>query len=241
MKSAFVLCLVLAFGMPAALAQQGKEAYRIGELPAADDSAGRATAFEAGDVQINGVTVPVYGTRVADPHEDGAHLSFAPNPEAHLQSTATAEQLQHLAVYYYSHGWLLVPREWRLRRGGVGANGTAAWTFAAADGSGWLSYGNSSACVGCAQSAAAPFFPEAQADAEANGMDYYSGTDVPIQSTRLQPHLMGYQAEKNGRRIDGLVYYQSDSDQPHWQLELSLPEAQQDLRMPMLERFTPER
>lgn len=243
MKSAFIryLYLALVCWMPLAMAQQDARVYRIGDLPAADDSAGRATAFEAGQVQVNGVSVPAYGARVADPHEEGAQLSFAPGPDAHLQSTATAEQLQQLAVYYYSHGWLLTPRDWRLRRGGIGANGTALWVFAAPDGSGWLSYSNSSACVGCAQSASAPFFPEAQADARDNEMAYYQGTDVPIQTTRLQPHLMRYQAEKQGRHIEGLVYYRGDSDLPHWQLEMSLPSSQQELIPPMRDHFVPGR
>lgn len=241
MKPTLILSLGLVCCLPTLLqAQTAKPPFVIGEAVEADTGAERATAFAAGTVRVNGVAVPAYGIRTASPH-GGEWLRFAPQAGAALYSSATPAQLRQLAAYQLGERWLLVPHGWQLKSGGVGANGSEAWTFAAADGSGWLRYRHSGACVGCAQSAAAPFFPEARRDAQSNEFDFYGNTDVPVKSVRLRPHLMAYSAVKNQRRIDGLVYYNADDDLPHWHLEVTLPVAQQDLARPILNRWVPKR
>ncbi|MCP2040667.1 hypothetical protein L1281_001256 [Neisseria sp. HSC-16F19] len=240
-KFTLILSLGLACALPAVLhAQTAKPPFVIGETVQADTGAERATAVAKGSVRVNGVAVPAYGIRTLSPTTD-EWLNLDIKAGEPLHSSATPAQLRQLAVYPLGTHWLLVPRGWQLKSGGVGANGSEAWTFAAADGSGWLHYRHSGACVGCAQSAAAPFFPEARRDAQDNDFDFYGQTDVPIKSVRLRPHLTAYQAEKNQGRIDGLVYYKADDDLPHWHLEVSLPAAQQDLAQPILNRLVPKR
>ncbi len=222
----------------AAGAVQAQDVLPIGE-PVRLTEQSQSQRFALAPVQVNGVQLPAYGIRLPSPVLDEM-LSFTPEQTA-LQSAATAAQLQRLSVYAFAGRWFLVPRDWTLRSAELGANGSEWLEFAPADGNGLLRYINTSACVGCAQSEASAFFPEARRDAKANDFSFYRGTDVPIKSVRLRPHLMAYQASKHGRRIDGLAYYQSDSDLPYWRMEVSLPPAQQDLAQPILNRLLPKR
>ncbi|PJK09174.1 hypothetical protein CO608_06685 [Lysobacteraceae bacterium NML08-0793] len=240
-KLAPVLLLVLL--LPAALLGQSKKMrYSIGERPTPGADSRNGTAFSVGNIRINDTQVPAYGSEVADPFQDeDASERFEPQPGAQFSTAASPEQLQRLAAYFTDKQWVLVPRGWRLQQGRIGVNGSSYWVFIAPDGNGWLSYSSDIACVGCAQSAASPFFAEARRDAQENDMDFYSGTDVPIHSVRLRPDIVAYRADKNGRRFDGLVHYRNDGDTEYWKVEVTLPPHQQDLARPILNRFVPKR
>lgn len=241
MKNKIVSILFAAFLMPASLVGQSHQAhYEIGTRPSMRPAERVGSEFSAGTIRINDIQVPAYGTEIEDPNE-GSILRFAPQRGQRFTAAATSAQLQRLAAFFTDGGWMLVPRGWRLQKGRIGSNGSAAWVFVAPDGNGWLTYYNSAACVGCAQSSASPFFPEARRDAQENEMEFYTGTDVPIQSVRLRPNIIAYRASKNNRRFDGVVFYQNQGDTEHWHVEVTLPSQQQDLAQPILNRFVPRR
>ncbi len=219
---------------------QAKDVLPIGESVRLTTEPTRTQRFAVAPVQVNGEQLPAYGIRVPSPGLDEETLSFTPE-QTILQSSATAAQLQRLAVYAFDGSWFLVPRDWILKYAELGVNGSEWLEFAPEDGNGLLRYIHTGACVGCVQREASAFFPEARRDAQANDFMFYRGTDVPIKSVRLRPHIIAYQAGTHGRRIDGLVYYQRDSNLPHWRMEVSLPLAQQDLSQPILNRLLPKR
>lgn len=242
LKLALALGLVSPMWVAAEKAQQPSRAqpYEVGAPVQADTSEDAAQAFEVAAHELEGIAVPIYGTSVADPNNDGKRLRHLPPDDIRSQLEAarlSAEDWQRLAVYQYSHGWLLVPRHWQLQSGKVGTNGSAAWAFAAPDASGWLRYTHSGACAGCAQGAAAPFFPKALEEARDNGLIHSEGTDVPIDTSQPAPHLVGYRAEKKDRRIEGVVHYAEDKPLPHWHVEVVLPIERQALARPMLKPF----
>lgn len=168
-----------------------------------------------------GVQVPAYAVALINPADDSdsAWLWFqASAQERHVPANISTPIAAQLVAYYHSWGWILVPQEYRLVKAAMGANGSESLLFTAPDGRGYVSYFNTSACIGCAQSAASAFFPEAKRDAIKNEFGTQQ-TDVPIKKLRLRPHLMAYQAIKQGQRLDGLVYYNADSDLPFIRLK----------------------
>lgn len=240
MRKSLLLVMLMWCGTLAAQ----EEALTIAAPVEMDRSKDRGTARAVAPVTINGVSLPAYAIEVADAltEEAGGRISFdAQNVSEPLRSSASAAELRQLAVYYHAHGWLLVPRDWQLARARLGANGSEVVEFLPRNGHGLLSYVNTSACVGCAQSEAAPFFAEARRDAESNDFLFYRGTDVPVKTVRLRPNLVAFSAEKNGQRVDGVVFYDNSEDIGHWRVEVSLPAAQQSLARPILNRFVPPR
>lgn len=233
-------CLLTAFLSAAPL---HAETYHFDADTKADTSAGRAVAKPfAGLVRINHIAIPAYTLNMENPVNTG-RLDFIPKQRSYaFTSSATPAQIQQLAAYYHSNGWILVPRKWQLTNGGVGANGSESLMFAANHPEqGYIAYFNTSACVGCAQSAAAVFFPEAKKDALANDFVVADKTDFPVTTTRVRPHLMAYRVQKPQQRIDGLAYYNKASDQPFWKVETMLPAAMQDLAPVLLNWFMPKK
>lgn len=213
------------------------EVYRFGvDVASSASTSDLPVVRSLGEAKINQTAVPLYGLTMASPVDD-AQLNDGILPTKAFQAAMTPEQAEQLALYAHSYGWLPVPRAWVLRQGAVGANGSESLLFAPRQGSGYLKFDHTSACVGCAQSRAALFFPEAKKDAVANEFLFYTATDVPISTVRLRPHLMAYQAQKQGMRIDGVAFYDARSDLPFWQVEISLPPAQQQLATPILNWF----
>ena len=228
-----------------AIAAQAEEA-RVFALfaPVEQDSAeDRATVIPLPEASVNGVAVPTYGLSIADVLADDAkaRLVFAPDKAETLSSQADTDVLAQLAVYYYPGGWLLVPRDWQLARAGQGVDGSQVLVFAPSSGPGFLRYVNAGACVGCAQSEAALFFPQAQQDAKDDGFDFYTGADAAITTVPLRTHVLAYEAEKEGQRIDGVVYYDKDSDMPYWRVDISLPQGERALARAVLNHFVPPR
>ncbi|WP_373819516.1 DUF4850 domain-containing protein [Glaesserella sp.] len=145
--------------------------------------------------------------------------------------------LSRLQLYAMPNGSILVPKDWQLINGGIGANGSVSYSFAPTQGNGYLTFYDTSACIGCAQSAASVFFPEAYKDAQENGFLAYDSTNMPITSVRLKPNLISYSVEQGKQRLDGIVYYNADDDFPFWKAEISLPSQDQDLANPLLNQF----
>jgi len=58
-----------------------------------------------------------------------------------------------------------------------------------------------------------------------------------MKKVNLNPHLVAYSVEHQGQRLDGVAYYNADTDFTFWQAEISLPTAERDLANPLLNQF----
>ena len=107
---------------------QAKDVLPIGESVRLTTEPTRAQRFAVAPVQVNGEQLPAYGIRVPSPGLDEETLSFTPE-QTILQSSATAAQLQRLAVYAFDGSWFLVPRDWILKYAELGVNGSDGWSL----------------------------------------------------------------------------------------------------------------
>ena len=164
-------------------------------LPDAPDPAtdsitfGRPVPHPLGTVQLSGPgggRVPALGLAL----ESGAgdHLAGRPNRLPVLKVSLQPGQSARLsAVYSDLTGWVLVPRGWVAVVGGVGADGSGvlAFTPTAHDRPAeWLLFSSTGACVGCALSAASPFFPRWRAESLRQGFGTLT-PDVPLKVVPL--------------------------------------------------------
>ncbi len=231
------LLLLMILGLSAPFAQA--ELYSFGPPPATADKADERPKTEAiGQLLINGHTrLPAYRLALPSGAEDGLRR-FDPDSLT-LHSRQAPKHAGQLAAFYHAYGWLLVPKGWQAVQGGVGANGSESLLFRPPSGPGYLSFYHTSACIGCAQSTAAVFFPEARKDAQANDFLFYTGTRTPLHTSRIRPHMMAYRTTADGQQIDGVAYYNAAEDLPFFKVEVSLPAAQRHLATPILNWFVP--
>lgn len=186
-------------------------------------------------ITINGQPVVAFDTSFFDPLGDEKDkINFKVNT---VRTKIGAEILSRLALYGMPNGSVFVPKDWRLVKGQVGANGSQSYTFSAPNGEGFMTFYDASACVGCAQSAASAFFSEAYKEAKENDFTAYDSTNLPMKNIRLNPHLVAYSVEQKGQRLDGVAYYNVNSDSAFWQAEISLPTTERDLANPLLNQF----
>jgi hypothetical protein len=201
-------------------------------------------AKAAGDLALGkDVAVPAYQVTMPDGVEDSGWRTFAPDPHDLTPpdgSRLTPALASRLAAYYHSYGWILVPRGWSLIRAASGADGSETLTFAPPHGRGYIRFESAGACVGCALMSAAVFFPEAERAAREEKFAYYIGTNVPLKTVRMRPHVMAYRVEIGGQPIDGLASYDEAADLPFEQVEVSLPQDQRDLAKAILNWFLPD-
>ena len=192
-----------------------------------------------GEIVINGtVHVPAFQLTVQDGIEDSGWSTATPETlkiQGHLDPKAAGR----LVAYYHANGWILVPKGWRVTRGAQGVDGSGAISFAPTTGQGHLTHWTAGACVGCAQSTASVFFLEAHRSAKENDFLFYEGSNVPLKTVRIRPKVMAYRAVVEGQPIDGLAFYDEESDLPYHQVEVSLPSAERDLATPILNWFLP--
>lgn len=215
------------------------EAHKFALTYPSDQSADLPKVRAIGEVVINGTThLPAYQLSVQGGIEDSGWSTATPDTleiSGHLDPRVAAR----MVAYYSANGWILVPKGWKVTRGAQGVDGSGAISFAPATGQGHLTYRTAGACVGCAQSTASVFFPEAHRSAKENGFLFYDGTNVPLKTVCIRPKVMAYRAVMRGQPIDGLAFYDEESDLPFHQVEVSLPQAERDLATPVLNWFLP--
>ena len=213
-----------------------------------DDTA-QAPQVTPARMSLAGKQVRAFHTRFADvlSEQEDAFVSGRATP---FTSKIKPEHLSQLDFYGLPEAVFLgasdsvvaVPKGWRLVDGRIGANGSAVVVFQAPSGPGYLSFSQTSACLGCAYSAAAPFFPEALRQCrEDYGNDEIcaAGESLPVQQVKLKPHVVGYRLEgRNGNRMDGVAFFNARIDAPKfWRADICLPAGQQHLANPVLNRF----
>lgn len=220
-------------------AQSEPYVFRAGEVLA--DPADRPRVKPLGDLQFEGgAKLPAYLVSVQDGLAEGGWSAPAPPPMT-LPRRLDPKLAGRLAAYRHAGVWILVPRGWQAVRGGSGADGSTVLAFAPSSGLGHVTYTSMGACVGCAQSAASLFFPEARRSAEENGFPFCDRANVPVKAVRIRPKIMAYRAVVQGQPIDGLADYDGDRDLPFHKIEASLPAADRDLATPILNGFLPPR
>lgn len=67
----------------------------------------------------------------------------------------------------------------------------------------------------------------------------YENANVPLKTVRIRPKVMAYQAVVEGQPIDGLAFYDEESDFQFFDVEVSLPAPERDLATPILNWFLP--
>jgi len=230
--SVLVLCLLWT-GVTSA------DVYKFTLTNPPDKATDKPKVKAIGDLVINGALhLPAYQLTVQDGIEESGWSTATPETlkiQAHLDPKFAGR----LAAYFHANGWILVPRNWKVTRGAQGADGSAVVNFAPPTRQGHLTYSTTGACVGCAQSEASVFFPEARLSAKQNDFLFYNGTNVPMKNVRIRPKIMAYRAVVHGQPIDGLAFYDEESDLPFFQVEVSLPAADRDLATPILNWFLP--
>ncbi|WP_424407982.1 DUF4850 domain-containing protein [Pasteurella sp. PK-2025] len=210
------------------------EQYSFSFAPRLPNASRMMKAHFVKKITLNQQEISLYQTEYED-NVDGGWLKSPINP---LSTKLNAATLAQFDVYAMPYGqMLLVPQNWQLVDGGVGANGSTSYVFAPKKGKGYFKYYHAASCMGCAMMSASALFPEARKDAQDNDFLFYEGTNIPTHQVHLTPHLIAYQANQGKDRLDGVAYYHINSDEPFWNAEISLPEAQRKLATPLLNQF----
>ena len=230
--SSLLLCLLW-------IAPASAEVYKFTLSYPPDKAADLPKVKAIGDLVVNGaIRLPAYKLTMQDGIAESGWSSTTPKTlkiTGHLDPKAAGK----LAAYYHANGWILAPRAWKVTRGALGVDGSGVLSFAPPTGQGHLTYWMAGACVGCAQSTASVFFPEARRNAQKNEFLFYDGTNVPLKTVRIRPKMMAYHAVVTGQPIDGLAFYDGESDFQFFHVEVSLPAGERNLATPILNWFLP--
>jgi hypothetical protein len=230
--TSLVLCLLWT-GVTSA------DVYKFTLTHPPDKAADQPKVKAIGELVINGTLhLPAYQLTVQDGIEESGWSTAAPET-LKIQGHLDPKFAGRLVAYFHADGWIMVPRNWKVTRGAQGVDGSGVVNFAPPTGQGHLTYWTAGACVGCAQSSASVFFPEARRSAKQNDFPFYNGTNVPLKTVRIRPKMMAYRAVVDRQPIDGLAFYNEESDFQFFQVEVSLPAVERDLATPILNWFLP--
>lgn len=142
-----------------------------------------------------GVVVPVFGVSIENPMQEGLLADFksCTVKTCAFKMTIPAEQVRQLVLYEINGvGMVLAPKAWTSIEAEMGENGSSRLVMVSADGKEGLSTTNTSACVGCALSAASLYFHEARREALANEFTAYSKTNVPVNTVLLNKYTVAF-------------------------------------------------
>ena len=142
--------------------------------------------------------------------EDRAFLAELPV----LPRTIKAKSLSW--IHLTGYGWLLIPKDWRVVDGGVGADGSMVLIAQAnqkanpKSGASWLEYRDAGQCVGCAISAANCFYPQAHASAVENEFDFDTCSEAIVSAAaagKRVPELQYQLVKSKDGALQTLRYY----------------------------------
>ena len=180
----------------------------------------------------NGNTMPAAAISVSNPMDDGLlqdKVACTPKScDLNVNLTvAQSEQLQALRIS--GIGWVLALRGWKDVEAAVGVNGSQSLLLKSPDGRESISYYNSGACVGCAYSAASPFFPNALKLAKDNEFGYSDpSAAIKIVRPNSTNALFSYTL-KGQYTTHGKAVFDSGDDLPYQNMRATLKPAQQAL------------
>ncbi len=194
----------------------------------------------AGEVMLaGGLKIPAYSlsmdSGILEEGELQTYTPGKPNPEAMKLKPEFANQLD---AYATPMGMVLVPRGWMPVDASEGADGSF-YIYFAPDTSGqtYLSISNTSACVGCAYMSASLYFDEARNLAKENTFPYCRASRA-VHAVPLNPTQKAYRiVVTEGNPVDGLAYFDSNEDEPYYDVRISVPAAQHALASAILNQF----
>lgn len=190
-----------------------------------------------------GLTIPAFVLPMNDAMA-GEYIYSEPEAMT-LDARVKPEFAGQFNAYYTGHygkdGWFLVPKTWKPIRAAVGVTGSACFVFAPPAGKkGFLSFQDTSVCVGCAMVEASLYFPEVRAQAQEEFSSAYTSSKPPLDSIiDIRPHTKAWRVILDGQNIDGITYYNAAEDLPFFTYSVSLPEPDQDLATPILNWLLP--
>ena len=143
-----------------------------------------------------------------------------------LPKSITAKMAKSISwIHITGHGWLLIPRAWRVVDGGVGADGSMVLVAQAKSGDAWLEYTDAGQCVGCAINAARCFYPQAHARALEYEFDVAECAQATAQNASVKrlPSLQYQVRTSQAERVQTLRYYYDTDGIRYQQLTLHQP------------------
>jgi len=195
-------------------------------------------AIPAGFLELAGdVKIPVYSLVMSSGRTESGPETFEPK-SSKLDLTIKPEVAAQLDAYAYNQGIILVPRNWKVRSGGIGFDGSMYLLFAP-DKSGqiYLLYSSSGACYGCALTSASLYFKEAKKMAKEDEFGTYRHSSA-IQMVTLNKFEKAYSVKvKNGNPVDGIAYFDSADDFPFFDVQISAPLELHYLATAVLNQF----
>lgn len=201
------------------------------------DRQDKPIAKPAGEIELkDGVKVPIFSLAMVSGSSDDKEV-FRPQAKK-LDLAVKPELASRLVAYAYPMGIILVPKGWQAWAAGVGADGSASLLFAPdASGQNFLTYYDSGACVGCALSAASLYFDEAKKQAQKEDFATYRRPPA-LKMVKLNPFVKAYNiAVTSGNPVDGLAYFNANSDDEFFDARVSLDKDNHDLATVLLNQF----
>ena len=161
----------------------------------------------------NGIRIPAYAIRYQDPMADGMTTSEGSchHNACSFQFTIPAEQAYALKLLKLDNlSWILVPKDATITRAQVGADGSTV--LAAKSTKAAISAYDSSACVGCALSAASPYFDNASQEMEETfpGLEKHQ-PKKGLKSVRKDHTTAFYSYPANGKTTHGVAKFHDES------------------------------
>lgn len=157
----------------------------------------------------NGIRIPAYAINYQDPMADGTATSegSCQKNNCSFQFTVPAEQAPTLKLLKLDGiSWILAPKEASITRAEVGVNGSAALTIKS--GRATITAYDSSACVGCALSAASPYFDNARKEMQETFPDLESTRPKKgLKSVRKDKTTAFYSYPANGKITHGVAKF----------------------------------
>lgn len=229
-----LLCIPLVFGISMVHAQHYE--FHFNYIPTTEEQLPehQPKASETTSVTINGVRMKSFNTSFENPREMGV-LSFRPKP---FKAQIKAEFLKRFDVYGMPNGSVFVPNGWKLVYGEIGSSGALSYTFVPEDGgNGYMKFTHHGNCVSCAMIHGSLFFEQALRDARSHDYHFYKSTNLALQVSYLKPDCLVYSVEGAENHIDGLAFYNPQSQLPFWKVEVSLPKSEGKLANQLLNQF----
>lgn len=201
------------------------------------DRQDKPIAKPAGEIELkDGVKVPVFSLAMVNGASDDKEV-FRPRVKK-LDLAVKPELASRLVAYASPMGIILVPKNWQAWSAAIGVDGSASLLFAPdASGQNFLSYDNSGACVGCALSAASLYFDEAKKRAQQDDFATYRRPPA-LKMVKLNQFIKAYNiAVSSGNPVDGLAYFNHESDYEFFDARVSLGKDNHDLATVLLNQF----
>ncbi len=193
----------------------------------------------AGEVALaGGLKIPAYSLSMANGLLEEGELRTYTLEKAYPNIKLKPKLASQLDAYPTPVGTILVPRGWVPVDAAEGADGSFYIYFAPnLTGQTYLYIHNTAACLGCAYMDASLYFDEARKLAQENAFPYCRPSRA-VHSVSLNPTQKAYRIDvTEGNPVNGLAYFNSNEDEPYYDVRISAPAAQHALASAVLNQF----